>query len=268
ELLIIALKDGGKDVQTAAVAALGQIGDARAIEPLITALKNLDKNVRRAAADALAQIDWQPTNNIQRAFYLAARQDWAEAIRIGADIELLIIALKDGGKDVQTAAVAALGQIGDARAIEPLLPLLKDKDSDLRKAAAEALGMIGWQPTENIQHAFYLAAQQDWAEALRIGADIDEFVEVYPHQVIRHIFKSALPKSAKLEIVLNKFGLASAVRENWIFCECGLPVQSRYRDNSIGVMYKFCSVETDKEDYYTNIYSCANCGRYVRSITS
>src|SRR5450756_828303 len=48
----------GKDwgVRNAAAGALGQIGDARAVGPLIAALKDQDSNVRRAAAGALVEI--------------------------------------------------------------------------------------------------------------------------------------------------------------------------------------------------------------------
>jgi len=159
---------------------------------------------------------------------------------------------------------SALGTIGDSRAIEPLVATLKDHDENVR-LAAESLEKVEWKPKNNIQHALYLAARQDWVEALRIGVGIVEFAEVYPQKVIQYIFGSDLPKSVKLEKILKQFGLPSG-REDLILCECGLPVQHRFSDNTNGVMYQFCSMEV--EEMYTNIYSCANCGRYVTSITS
>jgi len=50
------LKGTDKNVRKVAAGALGQIGDARAIEPLIAALKGADNDVREAAADALIKI--------------------------------------------------------------------------------------------------------------------------------------------------------------------------------------------------------------------
>ena len=40
----------------AAAWALGEIGDARAVQPLIAALKAIDKDVRKAAAQALVAL--------------------------------------------------------------------------------------------------------------------------------------------------------------------------------------------------------------------
>jgi HEAT repeat protein len=44
---------------------------------------------------------------------------------------------------MRRGAAWALGQIKDARAVEPLLAALKDRDEDVRRAAAGALGEIG-----------------------------------------------------------------------------------------------------------------------------
>ena len=40
-------------------------------------------------------------------------------------------------------AAEALGQLGDARAVEPLTAALGDRNGAVRKAAAEALGQLG-----------------------------------------------------------------------------------------------------------------------------
>ena len=53
----------------------------------------------------------------------------------------MIAALKDEKFYVKWAAAGALGNIKDARAVEPLVMALKDQ-YDVRKAAAEALGKI------------------------------------------------------------------------------------------------------------------------------
>ena len=43
---------------------------------------------------------------------------------------------------VRGSAAVALGQIGDARAVEPLIVALYDNNKDLREAAVESLGQI------------------------------------------------------------------------------------------------------------------------------
>jgi HEAT repeat protein len=70
-----------------------------------------------------------------------------EKLKAKRDAPGLIKALgyqKDG--HVREAAAEALGQIRDARAVEPLIAALKDPYANVRKAAAEALEALGWQP--------------------------------------------------------------------------------------------------------------------------
>ena len=101
-----------------AAMALGEIGDARAVEPLCAALKNSDKVVRMSAAAAL--------------------------VKIGVPaVGPLCVALKDSDKVVRMSAAAALGKIGNKRAVEPLCVALKDSDKVMRMSAAAALIEIG-----------------------------------------------------------------------------------------------------------------------------
>ena len=159
-------------IREAAAKALGEIGDARAIEPLIDALKDESEYVRSAAAEALDKLGWQPDTEERKAAYWAAKQEWDKCVEIGAPavepliialkdwrvreaaaealgkigapaVEPLIDALRDKSEDVRKAAAEALGEIGDVRAVEPLIAALKDKDDDVREAAAEALVKIG-----------------------------------------------------------------------------------------------------------------------------
>ena len=67
--------------------ALGQIGDARTVEPLMAALKDEDKVVRRRAAVALGKIG-EPA------------------------VQPLLAALKENDKRLQEQAVGKHGQIG------------------------------------------------------------------------------------------------------------------------------------------------------------
>jgi len=138
------------EIRIAIAHALGNIGDARAVEPLIEALGDQDEWVRGAAAEALVQIG-------------------------AVAVEPLIEALRDQDAGVRRAAAEVLGRIGDARTVEPLIQALRDQDAGVRRAAAEVLGWIGdARAVEPLIQA--LRARDEWVrraavEALvRIGA--------------------------------------------------------------------------------------------------
>ena len=109
---------GSKDATVCcdAIDALGKIGDARAIKPLVELLG--DENAGFRAAYALSKIG------------LPA-------------VEPLLELLEDEDFPFRSGVVDALGEIGDTRAIKPLINLLGNKDRGLRSDAGEALCKIG-----------------------------------------------------------------------------------------------------------------------------
>jgi len=137
------------EIRIAIAHALGNIGDARAVEPLIKALGDQDEWVRGAAAEALVQIGAvavEPLIEALRDQDAGVRRAAAEVLgRIGdaRTVEPLIQALRDQDAGVRWAAAEALGWIGDARTVEPLIQALRDQDAGVRRAAAEVLGWIG-----------------------------------------------------------------------------------------------------------------------------
>ncbi len=136
----------GKDwkVRWAAVGALGKIGDARAVEPLIVVLNDEDRNVRWGVAEALGQIgdpravdSLMATLNDSSVSRAAARA----LVKIGAPaVEPLIAVFTGGTWEVHWFAAEALGQIGDARAVEPLIAGLTGQY--VGEAVATSLGQI------------------------------------------------------------------------------------------------------------------------------
>ena len=172
-------KDPYGDLRRAAAEALGEIGDPRAVEPLIGSLK--DDRVHLAAIKALDKINdrraVEPLIGMLKSRGREASE--AAAMTLGhlgdpRAIEPLVAALGNGpaaaealiqigdaravdpliGKllwknqwpmfrDSREAAAELLGRFGDPRAVEPLIAALKDQDRDVRKAAAEALGRLG-----------------------------------------------------------------------------------------------------------------------------
>jgi len=89
-------------VRRDAAAALGEIGDADAVEPLMAALEDDSASVRIAVIAALGRIG-DP-----------------------AAVEPLMAAIRSQAVDIRKAAADSLGQIGDPRALDPLIVCLKD----------------------------------------------------------------------------------------------------------------------------------------------
>ena len=129
-----------------AAKALGELGDARTVVPLIAALKDDSPVVKRAATQALGQI-WQLPDLIRlvcsdEVIQVQAAKALGELGDVRA-VEPLIAALR-GPDKLRQAAAEALGKLGDARAVEPLIASLKEDPSEnVRQAAAEALGKLG-----------------------------------------------------------------------------------------------------------------------------
>lgn len=109
-----------KEVRAAAAAALGGIGDAQAVQPLIAALKDENESVCTAAIQALGRIrDVQAVEPL-----IAALEDTVTDARQIVKSTLFATQSEVTG-DIREAAVRALGQIGDPRAIQPLIAVIK-----------------------------------------------------------------------------------------------------------------------------------------------
>ena len=176
------------NVRRAAVQGLGELGDARAVEPLVLALKNPDWQhdwhdtavltealtrlgtpsvgpliasltwhsnvVRVSAGGALAAIGQpavQPLILLLGSADLETREAAGQILaEIGADaIDQLIEALNGDVSSRRQRAARVLGQIGDPRAVEPLTRALTDELAGVRQTAARSLGAIADPRTAN-----------------------------------------------------------------------------------------------------------------------
>lgn len=134
-------------VRYCAVRALGQLGDPRAVEPLIELLSAPDSSTHDAAADALGEL------GDPRA------------------VEPLIKLLSGRGSNTRNAVASALGRLGDPRAIEPLLAtqqtILPDRSflSDRSFTVQAALATLGYHPAlrelQDLMHG--PSAQNRWS---------------------------------------------------------------------------------------------------------
>ncbi len=151
EPLIQALKYEDRMIRASAAMALGHLGDARAVGPLIQTLKDdEDWLVRTSSAEALGKLnDTRAIEPLIKAFKdedsgvrLYAAEALAELNDTGA-VDLLIQALKDEDPEVRYYAARALGKLHDPRALEPLTQTLNDENPEVRAGAAVALGYLG-----------------------------------------------------------------------------------------------------------------------------
>lgn len=154
------------DPRELAAAALGEIGDTSAVEPLIEVLKDFQSRARRAAADALDQLGWRPRDETEKVHLLVAREEWDELAALGEEqgVELLIHACKHVDRRELTRVFVRIGE----PAVEPLIQALKHKH--VLQAAVQALGIMGdaraVEPlTQVLQHEDY-ELQQAVAHAL------------------------------------------------------------------------------------------------------
>ena len=146
--LIAALQDpDDSHLRVNAAKALGKIGDARAVMPLIAALQDPHDGVRSVAAETLGRMpDTRAVMPLiamlQDAEDRELRKNAAFALREIADaraVKPLIAALQDPHDGVRSMAAEALGRIGDRQAISPLIHAMQDTDGTVRYNAIDAL---------------------------------------------------------------------------------------------------------------------------------
>jgi peptidylprolyl isomerase len=118
ESLLDLLEHRSPVVRGATARALGRLGDARALRPLLPFLIDGEWRVRVETCEALGRIG------------------------DAAALESLMASAVDPIHHVREAAVTALGKIGDSRATDALLTALGDTSTGVRRAAATALGRV------------------------------------------------------------------------------------------------------------------------------
>jgi HEAT repeat protein len=128
-------------VVTSAADALGDLGDRRAIVPLLFVLGSSLDYHREVAARALAKLG-------EPSFQPMVRRDNQDFVRLGESrdprlFEPLLRAFASENQEVCVAAASGLACLGDVRAIEALTRALANASSGIRKGAAEALRQIG-----------------------------------------------------------------------------------------------------------------------------
>ncbi|MEZ4866975.1 MAG: HEAT repeat domain-containing protein [Caldilineaceae bacterium] len=149
--LCILLSTGRPALRSAAAAALGKLGDAGALSPLLHALADEEITVRMAAVAALGEIGLASSAvTATLLMALADKQLTRTAIKaltaLGAPaVPALISALAMPNMTTRSSVAEALGAMGAAAAdaVLALLAACTDEDWVTRCRSAEALGAIG-----------------------------------------------------------------------------------------------------------------------------
>ncbi len=146
--LMLALRSSDWIVKMHAAQALGRVKNADTVDALIPLLQDKVKAVREEAATALAAIG---DTAIPCLVHALKHEDWLVRLhaveslgktRSPRAVEPLLSALfNDADSAVREDAVRALGEIGDAEAVDHLCVAMREPG--LRTVAVEALGRIG-----------------------------------------------------------------------------------------------------------------------------
>jgi HEAT repeat protein len=158
---------------SAIIAALGELHDRRAVEPLCAQMRHRSTWVRVEAARALGKIgDARAIPALYPALTARSAHLRAATVRALGQIgdvdatESLLPLVHDSRVTVRQAAHWALCRMGDERALETLTILLRQGSAPQRRAAASALGRIG----EMSASKALIAAQQDGYPQVRAAA--------------------------------------------------------------------------------------------------
>jgi HEAT repeat protein len=147
------LNNTNPDIRCKAAQALGDIGNAQAIKPLVDVIKSdSEYDIRRAAAEALCRIndDHVIIYLVDLIKYLLDYKSSPVYSTINSGIEkigkpavnLLITLLNtsDSEEEARLRSIILCARIGDPCAVEPLIATLGDSNDRVRRESAEALG--------------------------------------------------------------------------------------------------------------------------------
>jgi HEAT repeat protein len=133
--------------QAAAADALGEIGDPGAAGPLAVLLAQGDHRGVDSAVRALAKIGVPAVRHLVGAFATSDYSVFGATQRALAEIgpgaaEPLAASIDNKNPNVRLGVVETLGEIGEPSSVSALATALKDEEFRIREAAAAALGKI------------------------------------------------------------------------------------------------------------------------------
>ena len=247
EALISALNSNTNlSIMCAIIEALGQIGDTRAVEPLIAFLNHKEAKIRECTAASLGKL--RDTRAVES--LIAALNDEQERVRwYAADslgkigdpvcVDSLIKLLSDTNARVRESAVTALGQIGNQQAIESVVKALQDVDKRVAEQAAESLVNIknlNFESMDTVANTFYTNKDYKRAEAV-LGRQITEYSK--QPELQEKILQT------KIKLAKTLFALKDCQKSLALYEEL---VKRFPNDNSIKIELIQCLKETKQYD--------------------
>ena len=219
DLILVLNSNANLPIVCAVIEALGQIGDAGAVESLLAFLSNKEPKIRECTASSLGKL--RDKHAVE--FLIAALNDEQERVRwYAADslgkigdpvcVDSLVKLLSDTSARVRESTVTALGQIGNQQAIESLIKALQDVDKRVAEQAAESLVNIktmSFDDMEVIANTFYNSKDYRRAESI-----LERQLAEYSNQP--ELKEKILPvksKLAKTEFALKDFQKSLALYE-------------------------------------------------------
>ncbi|TAL12498.1 MAG: HEAT repeat domain-containing protein [Nitrospirae bacterium] len=172
EIQIDLLKEKDWFRRKEAAITLGEMGDERAVAPLIAALRDDEWNVREAAEDSLAMIGSPAVEPLIKSLreYQTRRYVIKVLGRIKDErvLDPLFVQLRN--EEFKDDATAALVEVG-LPAVERLTAVLNDKDKNVRKHAVLALGAIGLP--EAVELLIEATKDDEWEVRMAAIAGLD-----------------------------------------------------------------------------------------------
>jgi len=188
EIQIDLLKEKDWFRRKEAAITLGEMGDERAVAPLITALRDDEWNVREAAEDALAMIGSPAVEPLIKALreYQTRRYVIKVLGRIKDErvLDPLFVQLRN--EEFKDDATAALVEVG-LPAVERLTAVLNDKDRNVRKHAVLALGAIGLP--EAVDLLIEATQDEEWEVRMAAVAGLEQIGDERGKPAVKALMK-------------------------------------------------------------------------------
>ncbi|MFX1520422.1 MAG: HEAT repeat domain-containing protein [Promethearchaeota archaeon] len=129
------LQDEDSKVKESALYALGELGDERAVEPLIKMLEDPSSNIRKGAAVALGWLkDTRAVEPLLKYLQKAQASEFSSITYALSELKdmkavepLIQMALEGKSQQIRKPCIRALGKMNDKRAIIPLIEILTNK---------------------------------------------------------------------------------------------------------------------------------------------
>jgi len=140
QALMGAVNDGDGHIRKMAAAALGRMGERRAVDPLLRLLEvERYRDVMEEAVRALLMIDPAALYNRLDGLNSQVR----EAIgKYSGEVDILIALSMDGDLDVKVSAISGLGRVQDERSYKRLAEAMYETEPEVRRASVMAMGEL------------------------------------------------------------------------------------------------------------------------------